>query len=221
MRADKRFKVMLDYRTIYKRDESNMAFSYHFNIEPLALKIAKEHVHSMFDLIEDEEDAPFLDLDSSINNMEHGFLAVTMLCCYVEGTINSILCNALNYENRQDFISKVEDKIDTIAKHFNQPTLLNDLKKTRGYNSFVIIRNIRDELIHYKKSFVGYSGGVPDIMIGKHKLSDELVRSQMIKHMKRLQEMCGWLAEKCNLTLNEDVQIITFDGMDGAVTYIG
>lgn len=92
-----------------------MACDWYLNMEPLSLEIAKEHAGKMSNsnflesYLDAEETEPMPDIESFINNLKLGFVAITMACCFFESSLNTFLREKFEYSPEGKVIHSNED----------------------------------------------------------------------------------------------------------------
>ncbi|MBQ9608792.1 MAG: hypothetical protein IJV15_05010 [Lachnospiraceae bacterium] len=89
-----------------------MADSYFFNMEKLSLNVAKEHIQMMTEDIGYCDN--FFDEEKLVNNLKNGFVALTMLNCFVESFVNSIIDSCMKYDEEVLLKCSIEEKIEII-----------------------------------------------------------------------------------------------------------
>lgn len=195
-----------------------MAFGFYFNMEPLALNIAQKHIKQMTNNNRIKGNDLFLDDEKLLNNIENGFVALTQLSCYLESFLNTILSSCMNYQGETLLKSNIQEKIEIIYMYYKKDW--NNLKSLHCWEIYRGATNVRNEMIHYKKAFIGDASGVPDFKIGKKEASVYFTKDNLEDVYKNYVIFCETVANHLDLKLFSDVDIFSCDGRDGLVRYV-
>lgn len=199
-----------------------MAFSFFLNMEQLALEIAKQHIecmtdenHQLFDGIIDDI---YLDFDVFKNNLSNGFVAITQLSCYIESFINTILNSCINYQGETLLKKSIDEKIEIIFLYYHKD--FSSIKKTHYYESYRIATRIRNELIHFKHTYVCESSWLTNFEICKQPVAVFFTKKHLTKIYNNYISLCKLIASTLELTIHENVDIFACDGKDTIVNYV-
>lgn len=193
-----------------------MSFSYYLNMEKLSLKIAENHIINMTDDIYDDD--VFLDLEKSINNIQNGFVVITQLSCYIESFLNTIINACMGYEGETLLRCSIDEKIELIFIHYNKAF---DVIKGRHYwETFKKTTKVRNEMIHFKKTYIGDGSEIPNFELGKQDVANFFTKSNMEKILKDHIMLTENIASTLGLRLHKEVEIFQCDGMDCLVNYV-
>lgn len=193
-----------------------MAFGYYMNMEKLSLRIAKKHVLCMTN--NNYLDDCFLDDEKLINNRENGFVVITQLSCFFESFLNTIINACMNYTGESLLKCSVDEKIDIIFMHYKK-----ELSSVKGQNPWSIYKStnkVRNEMIHFKKTFIGYGTGVPNFDLGGQKVAEFFTKDNMEKIYKGYIELAELIADTLGLSIFKCIDIFEADGRDGLVNYV-
>ena len=147
-----------------------MARCFYLNMEQLSIQVAREQAALMTDSnrFDDERLYIFIDETKFIPNIKRGMIVITMLTCYIESFLNSIISSCLNYEGDTLLKLSMEEKMDVIF--LSDPELLKSIKSRNEYRVYKKTNQIRNELIHFKKSWISDGSGLMSVTIKKHNL---------------------------------------------------
>ena len=154
-----------------------MAFGYFMNMEKLSLMIAEQHIENMTDNNYYDDLDVFLDPDRLTNNLANGFVVITQLSCFFESFLNTIINACMNYNGNALLKCSQEEKLDLIFMHYQK-----DFAEIRGQNPWAVhqkVTKVRNEMIHYKKTDIGMSTGIPDFQLGKQRVAEFFTKKTM------------------------------------------
>lgn len=184
-----------------------MAQPNYLNMEVLYLESVDENIKKMTD---NNYITPGILDDVIETNIKYGFTIITLLNCYIESVLNSILRICLGDEN---ISGNIPTKIDKIVKHYK-------LASAYSNSTIDIMRKIRNHLVHFKTPFVSESTGIGDfeienILVGAYftKTNMQLLRNDCYTFAKTLSHQCG-------LEIWEYAPIISSTGLEIPTTYI-
>jgi len=184
----------------------------------MSLEIAKDHASNMTDSNYDTEIEPFLNENALKNNMKQGYVIVTSLYTFAESFLNTILRDCmLCRENLLKGLS-LENKLEVIFLFYKVD--LATLKSDSHYAILTKVTGIRNELIHYKKNYIGVGSGIPGFSIKKSDIADFFVKSNMENVIKAIISFADFVAEQLGLIVHKDVGIFCCDGRDDLVSYV-
>ena len=193
-----------------------MAFGYYMNMEKLSLEIAKKHISQMTN--DNYLDDTFLDMDKMKNNLENGFVVITQMSCFFESFLNTIINACMHYNGDTLLKCSVSEKIDIIFMHYKK-----DWKEISGQHPWGIFRmttKVRNEMIHFKKTFVGFGSYLPDFELGGRNVSSFFTKQSMEKIYQGHIELAQLIAQELGLSIFENIGIFEGDGRDGLVNYV-
>ena len=194
-----------------------MSFSYFVTLEVLALEIIDEHINYMTNSNVHYDTCAELDVcdeGAFHNNLKNGWVVVSMLSNYVESAINTILRECVLYYGERLLRSNVEDKLEIIYLHYKA-----DISKTKGEHYWGIFKKLsrmRNELTHFKKSYVGVNGVFPTEWttpfgdVGKY-----FTKNEMMKTRDDIIKFCNKIASDCGLEVNQAAKLFNcYDACD-------
>lgn len=194
-----------------------MAWGYYMNMEKLSLTIVNDHIENMTNNNYISGDC-FLDNDTVINNLKNGFVIITQLSCFFESYLNTIINACMNYEGEVLLKCSVEEKLDLIFMHYKK-----SWHEIKAYNPWSIYRKatkVRNEMIHFKKTYIGHGGGIPDFKLGGESVATYFVKESMKSVTKGYIDLAKLIADSLGLKLFGDIDIFECDGRDGLVNYV-
>ena len=194
-----------------------MAFGNFMNMEKLSLTIAEKHIARMTGGNYDADDC-FLDMESLIPNIENGFVAITQLSCYFESFLNTIISTCMHYDGEVLLKCSVEEKLDLIFMHYQR-----DWKSLKGQAPWEIYRKatrVRNEMIHYKKTYIGEGTGIPDFKLGGQSAAEFFTQKSMKAVYDGYLKLSESIAAALGLTIFAEIGIFACDGRDGLVNYV-
>lgn len=193
-----------------------MAFSYFFNMEKLSLSIAQEHIQGMTEDMNYIDN--FFDDDKLINNLKNGFVELTMLNSFIESFVNTIIDSCMKYDGEVLLKCSIDEKIEIIFMYYGKDFRV--LKSKDAWGTYKSASKVRNELIHFKKSYIGDGTGTPDFMIGKQRISDFFIRSKLEKIYEKYIELTDLIANMIGLKIYKEIGVFGCDGKDGLVNYV-
>lgn len=193
-----------------------MAFGYYFNMEKLSITIAEKHLKNMTnDNYANEESLCYKKL---INNMENGFVIITQLNCFFESFINTIVNICMGCSSDEFLKSNINKKIDEISSFYKKD--FSNIKNKPFWETYRTTTKVRNEMIHYKKQYVGHSGEIPNFEIGKQQIGEFFTKKTMEKIMSDYQQLAKAIADTVGLKIFDKIDVIECDGRDGLVNYV-
>lgn len=193
-----------------------MAFGYFMNMEKLTLEISEKHISYMTN--DNYEDDCFLNMKKLINNIENGFVVITQLSCYFESFLNTIINGCMEYSGETLLKCSVEEKIDLIFMHYQK-----DWSSVKGQNPWAIYKKttkLRNEMIHYKKTHIGYGTGIPNFKLGGQWVADFFTKESMETLKEGYVQLTKLIATTLGLSIFEKINIFECDAKDGMVNYV-
>ena len=193
-----------------------MSFGYFMNMEKLSLTIAEKHISYMTD--DNYEDDVFLDVEKLTNNIENGFVVITQLSCYFESFLNTIINACMNYDGETLLKCSVEEKIDLIFMHYQK-----DWAVVKGKNPWSIYKKttrVRNEMIHFKKTYITDGTGLPNFELGKQRVAEFFTKKNMEVVQNGYINLTELIAATLGLKIFKEIDIFECDGRDGLVNYV-
>ncbi len=193
-----------------------MAFNNFMNMERLTLEIINDHILNMTD--DNYEIGTFLSIDELTNNMKNGFVIITQLSCFIESFFNTIINSCMNYNGESLLKCNIEEKIDLIFLYYEK-----DWSNIKGQNPWSVYKKttkVRNEMIHFKRTYIGDGAGIPDFEIGGQKVSQFFTKSNMLLLMKEHIKLVKLIANTLELSIYEEGSIFECDGRDNLVNYV-
>lgn len=184
-----------------------MAQPNYLNMEVLYLKSVDENIEKMTD--NNYIISGILD-DVIETNIQYGFTVITLLNCYIESVLNSILRIGLGDES---ISGNIPTKIDKIEKHYK-------LASAYSNSTIDIMRKIRNHLVHFKTPFVGEGTGIVDFEIENMLIGKYFAKSNMQSLRKDCYTFVKTLSHQCGLEVWEYASTISSTGLEIPTTYI-
>jgi hypothetical protein len=193
-----------------------MSWGFYFNMEKLALNTAQKHITNMSD--NNYLDDIFLDESCLLNNLENGFVALTQLSCYFESFLNTIINSCMNYGGEILLKCSIEEKAEIIFIHYQKDW--SHIKSLHFWASYRTATKIRNEMIHFKKTYIGFGSGIPKFKLGNVDVATYFTKSNIQKIYNHYIELCKAIAQSLNLSIYEDIDVFECEGRDGLTNYI-
>lgn len=193
-----------------------MAFGNFMNMEKLTLEIIDEHISGMTD--ENYEIETFLSIDKLTNNMKNGFVIITQLSCFIESFLNTIINSCMNYNGDSLLKCNIEEKIDLIFLYYKKEW--NRIKGQNPWSVYKKTTKVRNEMIHFKRTYIGDGTGIPDFEIGGQNVSQFFTQANMMLLTEQHIKLAKLIAEELGLSIYEEGNIFECDGRDGLVNYV-
>lgn len=193
-----------------------MAFGFYMNMERLSLEIAKEHVQKMTD--DNLWDDIFLDDNKLYNNIKNGFVVITQLITFIESFLNTILNNCIGYDDEKLLRVSIEEKLEIIFLYYKKD--LSEIKSLYQWCVFGKVKKVRNEMVHFKKTYIGDGTGIPQFSIANHEVQEFFTKTNMEQIINQIIQLGDLVAEKLELDTFHDIDIFACDGRDGLVNYV-
>lgn len=193
-----------------------MAFGYFMNMEKLTLEIVENHICLMTD--DNYEFEPFLDINKLTNNIKNGFVIITQLNCFIESFLNTIISSCMNYNGEVLLKCNIEEKMDLIFMYYKK-----SWEVIRGQNPWSMYKKmtkVRNEMIHFKKTYIGEGTGIPDFQIGGQYVAKFFTQRNMNLLRDEHIKLAELIAETIGLSTYNEGNIFECDGRDGLVNYV-
>ena len=169
-----------------------MSFQHYFNMERLALNVAEKAIGDLPDKREYDDGIPIVD-DTAMQALEKGSIAIIMLNIFIESYINDILNNCIEEKTDGFLKCNLTEKLELIYLYYRKD--ISELRKTYGWQVFKESQKIRNGIVHFKKSEMGYSGYTPDLFIEKSSLNELFLKEPMKKYMDEIIGFAKRIAE--------------------------
>lgn len=193
-----------------------MAWGFYFNMEKLTLRIAENHISAMSE--NNFHDDIFLDENLLLNNLENGFVALTQLSCYFECFLNTIINSCMHYEGKVLLKCSIEEKAEIIFIHYKKNW--HYIKSLHFWSSYHTATRVRNEMIHFKKTYIGDGTGIPNFKIGNVDVATYFTKQNIQTIYLHCIELCKAIANELELSIFEDISIFECDSRDGLINYI-
>ncbi len=186
------------------------------NMESLSLQIAREHIELMTE--DNLKDDCFLEEGVSINNIKNGFVVITQVSAFIESYLNTIINCCMCYTGEILLKCSIDEKLEMIFMHYNKD--LGEIKSQHPWEVYRKTTSARNELIHYKKKYIGHGSDIPNFNIGKVTVREFFTKSSMEEVLDNYIELAKLIASKLGLQINESLEIFTCDGTGDAIYYV-
>lgn len=193
-----------------------MAFGFFLNMEALSLKIAQEHIALMTD--DNIKDDVSLENDKLLNNIKNGFVVITQLSTFMESFFNTILNSCIGYEDETLLKCSIDEKIAIIFMHYNKT--FDIIKSQNPWQIFRSTTKVRNEMIHFKKTYIGDGSDIPNFTIANTSVRDFFTKSNMENTLNKHIALSMLIATELGLKIASDVDIFSCDGCGDIVNYV-
>lgn len=193
-----------------------MAFGYFMNMEKLSLSVAEKHISNMTN--DNHRDAIFLDIEKLIHNMENGFVVITQLSCFFESFLNTIINSCINYQGESLLKCSIEEKLDLIFMHYQKDWLI--VRSQHPWEIYRKTTKVRNEMIHFKKTYIGDGSGIPDFKLGGERVAGFFTKNNMEKVYAGYVALAEVIAYTLGLKIFKEIDVFECDGRDGLVNYV-
>lgn len=187
-----------------------MSHASYLNMELIMLDAIEHHINLMHDDLMDPSFTGFIHPDLAIHNIKHGFVAVTMLSTYFDSFLNHVIEGILKYEGERLLRFNTEDKIEILYIFFNKE---NTLKGNHFWGTYKKVIRVRNELVHFKKRYIGSSTGFPHIEIKGERLLELFKRSNMLGVLSDFKELTKKIADDFGLKINDNAPFVHCSGV--------
>ena len=193
-----------------------MAWGFFMNMERLSLDIAKEHAKSMTN--DNEEDEISLDELKLENNIKNGFIVITQLNTFIESFLNTILMNCIGYNAEELLKTSTDEKLEIIFLYYGKD--LSIIKGQHTWERYRKILKVRNEMIHFKKSYIGESSFIPNFRIANIEVKTFFTKDFMENSIEQIILLGDKIAEELGLNVFHNINIFECDARDGLVSYV-
>lgn len=126
-----------------------MAWGYYLNLEPIALRAARDATAKMSTTNISTLCSDYYDEASFYENLQYGYTAVVMSVSYLESSVNTIMRHIYGYEpSSKEMRSSIEDKLNLIMKAHREEW--SGIKASHNWQQYKELSQVRNGLIHYK-----------------------------------------------------------------------
>lgn len=189
-----------------------MSWSTYVNLEIIVLEIIERELVSLHESNIESEDGGVVeyDIDRLLDGYKSGYIIVTMLVSLIESFLNDILNQYFPENNERLLRQNIDEKLDLIYLFNNKNP--NTLRGSHFYEQFKSVKQIRNELIHYKSSYIGDHSYIESISIGKYDLGELFIKQELSDYTVSTKGLINKIASDLDIELNYDVKPITSDG---------
>ena len=215
-----------------------MSFLFSINMEPLLIGIAEDNISKMWENMEDDVILGFLDHSKIEDNFRYGFVAITAVVNYVESFLNTIIRDCIyskssigskRYTGNEKSIDiddrdkklkqSIDKKIDFICSYYGIEG--SSIKKSKEFSDFSELKEIRNNLVHYKIKWECEGISISDFSLSKDKTFKNFFSKKSLNNeLKNAKELCKKIAISSKLTMNSSVQFIECNGRDGLTSCV-
>lgn len=231
-----------------------MTVGYHLNVEILVKRVIEIEIDQLTEsnvrpLSQDDVKDELMTLDDEAfeANFAHGFVAIVLMCTYVEATLNSIIREndaarrpygpESNETVREDRLrsslrGSIEDKIKKVlGVRFAAGT-----KECANWDVFRYILDARNSLIHYKNNYVQdaivpdprswaiakNASMIPELgnVVKQHSFGLIFTRSKVNEFWEATQGLVDFLVEQAGCMYTPGAGPVQSDGKDGFASYV-
>ncbi|GFH96385.1 hypothetical protein IMSAGC003_02941 [Lachnospiraceae bacterium] len=193
-----------------------MSFGFFMNMEVMSLQIAREHIAVMTN--DNLEDDIFLEDTKIINNIKNGFVVITQLSAFFESFLNTILNKCIYYEGDILLKCNIEEKIDIIFMYYQKDW--GCIKGQHAWEVYKKTTRVRNEMIHFKETYIGDGSGIPDFKIRNVSVNGFFTKDNMEKILNEYIVLGNLIASTLGLQIANDIKIFTCDGEEEIVNYV-
>lgn len=193
-----------------------MAWGFFFNMEKLSLTIAENHITKMTN--DNYYDDVFLDSNKLLNNLENGFVSLTQLSCYFESFLNTIINSCMNYKGDILLKCSIEEKIEIIFMHYEKE--FSNIRSLHCWELYRTATSVRNEMIHFKKTYIGDGSGIPNFKLGKAYIADYFTQTSINETYNGYISLCQIIAQTLGLKIFDKIDVFECDGRDGLTNYV-
>lgn len=207
-------------------------------MEPLLISIAEDNISKMWENMNDDIVLGFLDHSKIEDNFRYGFIAITAIVDYVENFLNTIIRDCIYskssigsklYVGNEESIDindrdkklkqNITQKIDFICDHYGVER--SSIKDGKEFSGFSELKEIRNNLVHYKIKWECEGTAISDFSLSKDKTFKNFFSKKSLNNeLKNAKELCKKIAISSKLTMNSSVQFIECNGRDGLTSCV-
>lgn len=215
-----------------------MSFSFFINMEPLLISIAEDNISKMWENMEDDTILGFLDHSRIEDNFRYGFIAITAIVNFVESFLNTIIRDCIyskssigpkgytenekpiDIDDRDKKLKQnIIEKINFICSYYGIER--SSIKGSKEFSDFSELKEIRNNLVHYKIKWECEGISISDFSLSKDKTFKNFFSKKSLNNeLKNAKELCKIIAISSKLTMNSSAQFIECNGRDGLTSCI-
>lgn len=193
-----------------------MSFNNYINTENLSLEVVEDHINYMTN--DNYTADKVIDIDKLTNNIKIGFVIITQLNCYFESFINTIINYCIGCDKDSILKRSIEEKLDIICVYYKKE--LSNVKSRDEWEKYKIATRVRNEMIHFKRTYIGEGVGIPIFKIGGQVVSDYFTKDNMNLIKEKHIALTKNIADTFGLDINTDKTIFSCDAKDGLANYV-
>ncbi|MBD5538211.1 MAG: hypothetical protein HDQ99_21720 [Lachnospiraceae bacterium] len=193
-----------------------MSFGFFMNMEILSLQIAREHITLMTN--NNLKDDIYLENTQIVNNLKNGFVVITQLSAFFESFLNTILSSCMDYDGSILLKCSIEEKLDIIFMCYQKDW--NYVKSQHAWEVYRKTTRVRNEMIHFKKTYIGDASEIPDFRIGNVYVSEFFTKDTMKQILIQYIALGDLIAAALKLKIADDIRIFMCDGEEEIVNYV-
>lgn len=200
-----------------------MAWDYYLNLEVISLEIVEENINKMTNNNFYSDLHGFINQEEFLNNLKYGYVSISMLESYIESALNTLIRDVIKCTSNKKLKLNIHDKIIYIYTYFRIST--TNLFNSKEYNTFYLLKGIRNDLIHYKFNSLGMGSAIPVgantvNAVGKYELYNYFTKTNMTYVRKSIEDFLNIIASDLNLKVNTSSLAIVADGKEPYTPYI-
>ncbi len=195
-----------------------MSWALYMNMEALSIKIAKSHVALMTNDNSEDGDDIYLDEKVFLNNIENGFVVITQLNCYIESFLNAIINSCIGYTEEALLKCNHQEKIDIIFLHYSKD--FSAIKSKKCWESYRTTTKVRNEMIHFKKPYIGHSSHLMNFKLGGKHAGDFFTKDNIQRLLDDHILLAKEIAKAVDLIICDEVDVFTNQGSGEETNYI-
>lgn len=164
-----------------------MAWSWYLNLEPLSLEMAKEHIEKMTDSNYENEESAESEIDlipddnAFLDNFKLGFIAITMIDCFFESSLNTLMREIQGYDpDGKEIRGPIDKKLENLLT--GNTSELEKITGSPHWNNWKRLKKVRNTLIHCKNNSPEFLSSWPLLdkwMIGDEPIGKFFTKSNM------------------------------------------
>lgn len=195
-----------------------MSFGYYMNMEKIAIEIAMEHIEFMEENICDKDVTDFLDIEKVTNNIKNGFIIITQAVTFIESLLNTIINRCMMKNTDLLLKMSIDEKLEIICLYYKKEA--TKIREIHYWDTFRKMIKIRNELIHYKRSYICECTAIQDFKIANISIREYFIKSNMQMALKQIVDLGNYIAFTLGLKIYNNVKMIECDARDGLVSYV-
>jgi hypothetical protein len=116
------------------------------------------------------------------------------------------------------FKCSTEEKMDIIFLYYKKNW--SSIKAQHPWEMYRKTTKIRNEMIHFKKTFIGDGSDIPDFSIAGIRIKDFFTKDNMRKAIQQYIQLGDIIACELGLETHHDINVFECDGRDLLVNYV-